>query len=158
MLQNPEVIVHNPPSDGTLRGAAEEIGIPSITVEVGNPNVFQRSMIGSSLIGIHNVLSYLGFTQDAVIEPESPPIICRESYWLYTQEGGMVRVLSNTKTIVEKDEIVAIQHDIFGDRMNECRAPERGIVIGKQVSPIGQSGGRILHLGILSDEQDRDSW
>lgn len=151
MLQNPEIIVHNPPSDGTLRGAADEMGIPSITVEVGNPNVFQRSMIGSSLIGIHNVMSYLGFTTEDIIEPESPPIICRTSYWLYTKSGGMVRVLSNARSIVEKDEIVAIQNDIFGDRMDECRAPERGIVIGKQVSPISQSGGRILHLGILDE-------
>ncbi|MEM1123056.1 MAG: succinylglutamate desuccinylase/aspartoacylase family protein, partial [Bacteroidota bacterium] len=37
LLQNAQIIVHNPPSDGTLRGAADEKGIPAITLEVGNP-------------------------------------------------------------------------------------------------------------------------
>ncbi|MDX1684066.1 MAG: succinylglutamate desuccinylase/aspartoacylase family protein [Saprospiraceae bacterium] len=148
-LQNAEIIVHNPPSDGTLRGAASEIGIPSITVEIGNPNVFQKNMIGSSLTGIHNALSYLGYSDRPIEPPEEDPVLCENSYWLYTQKGGMVRVLSDVRQVVESDEVVAIQHDIFGDKLDECRAPERGIVIGKQVSPIGQSGGRILHLGIL---------
>ena len=41
-LQNAQIIVHNHPSDKTLRGTADQLGIPSITVEVGNPNVFQK--------------------------------------------------------------------------------------------------------------------
>ena len=42
LLQNAQIIVHNPPSDGTLRGTADEMGIPAITLEVGNPNTFQK--------------------------------------------------------------------------------------------------------------------
>ena len=45
LLQNADIIVHNPPSDGTLRGAADELGIPAITIEVGNPNTFQKRLI-----------------------------------------------------------------------------------------------------------------
>ena len=41
-LQNAQIIVHNPPSDGTLRGTANEMNIPAITLEVGNPNTFQK--------------------------------------------------------------------------------------------------------------------
>lgn len=156
LLHNAEIIVHNPPSDGTLRGAAEEIGIPAITVEVGNPNVFQKDMIGSTLTGISNVLAFLGFTDGEIEEPEEPPVICERSYWLYTQKGGMVRVLCKAMEIVEEGQVVAQQHDIFGDLMDETRTPDTGIIIGKQVSPIGQSGGRILHLGIIKKEFEID--
>ena len=45
ILQNADIIVHNPPSDGTLRGAADAIGIPAITLEVGNPSIFQKRFI-----------------------------------------------------------------------------------------------------------------
>ena len=45
LLQNAQIIVHNPPSDGTLRGTADEMKIPAITLEVGNPNTFQKGMI-----------------------------------------------------------------------------------------------------------------
>jgi len=36
-LQRPQIIVHNPPSDYTLRGAAMDLGIPAITLEIGDP-------------------------------------------------------------------------------------------------------------------------
>src|SRR5690606_7085540 len=63
LLQNAQIIVHNPPNDGTLRGAAEDLGIAAITVEVGDPNRFQKGMIRSGLAGIHNVLQYLDMTE-----------------------------------------------------------------------------------------------
>jgi hypothetical protein len=37
---------------------------------------------------------------------------------------------------------------VFGDVLCEYVAPEDGVVIGKSVNPVNQTGGRILHLGI----------
>ena len=45
--------------------------------------------------------------------------------------------------------------NIFGDVVKEYTAPENGVVIGKSVNPVNQSGGRILHLGILQDDVDQ---
>lgn len=149
MLQNAQIIVHNPPSDGTMRGAAEENGIAAITLEVGNPNLFQKGMIRSGLTGIHNVLSYLEFTDDEIEEPTHAPIICKKSYWIYTKSGGILTVFPKETEIIEKGQKIGRLQNIFGDVIEEYHAPERGIVIGKSVSPINQSGGRILHLGIL---------
>ena len=58
---------------------------------------------------------------------------------------------SNPKVtaLVKKGEVIATMRNIFGDLMQEYLAPEDGIVIGKSVSPVNQTGGRILHLGIL---------
>ena len=149
LLQNPQIIVHNPPSDGTLRGAAEELGIKAITLEVGDPSRFQKGMIRSGLTGVHNFLSYLGMTKGEIDEPEVPPILCRKSYWMYSDNGGLLRVLPNVTDFVKKGQIVATLSNIFGDLIKEYHAPEDGIVIGKEVNPINQTGGRILHLGIL---------
>ena len=63
----------------------------------------------------------------------------------------MIRVPVEIGDIIESGQTIAVQHNIFGDLMDEVICPERGIVIGKQVSPISQSGGRILHLGIISE-------
>jgi len=43
---------------------------------------------------------------------------------------------------------VARVRDIFGDLIEEYRAPEDGIVIGRSTHPVNQTGSRILHLGI----------
>lgn len=149
LLQNAQIIVHNPPNDGTLRGAAEDLGIAAITVEVGDPNRFQKGMIRSGLAGIHNVLQYLDMTEGEIEQPEQPAVICKTSYWIYTDQGGILNVHPAVADMVKKGQLIATLRNIFGDVIKQYFAPESGIVIGKSTSPINQSGGRILHLGIL---------
>ena len=149
LLQNAQIIVHNPPSDGTLRGTADEMGIPAITLEVGNPNTFQKGYIRDGLTGIHNLLGYLKMTDDEVEEHDEETVHCKNSYWIYTDTGGILTVHPKVTEIVKKDEVIATLRNIFGDVIREYLAPEDGIVIGKSVSPINQTGGRILHLGII---------
>lgn len=149
LLQNAQIIVNHPPSDGTLRGAAEELGIPAITLEVGDPNRFQKGMIRSGLAGIHNVLQELKMTEGQIEQPEKPPVICKNSYWIYTDKGGILTVHPSVAEMVKKGQVIATLRNIFGDVVKQYLAPEDGIVIGKSISPINQSGGRILHLGIL---------
>ncbi len=149
LLQNAQIIVHNPPNDGTLRGAADELDIPAITLEVGDPNLFQKGMIRDGLTGIHNVLGFLKMTPAEVEQPEEESIICKKSYWLYSSTGGFLTVYPRVTQFVKKDEVIAIQRNVFGDVIHEYKAPEDGIVIGKSVNPISPTGGRILHLGIM---------
>ncbi len=152
LLQNAQIIVHNPPSDGTLRGTADEMDIPAITLEVGNPNLFQKGMIRDGLTGIHNLLGYLKITDSEVEEHSSDTVICKKSYWIYTDTGGLLTVHPNVTQIVKKGETIATIRDVFGDIIKEYQAPENGIVIGKSVSPVNQAGGRVLHIGIMKKE------
>ncbi len=149
LLQNADIIVHNPPSDGTLRGAAEELKIPAITIEVGNPSGFQKKIIKSGLEGIHNVLSYLHFIPDQVEPSNKNTVVCSKSYWIYTDLGGLLTVHCELRQHLKEGEHIATLRNIFGDVIKEFYAPQDGIVIGKSINPVNQSGGRILHLGII---------
>lgn len=149
LLQDAEIIVHTPPSDGTLRGAAEELGIPAITIEVGNPHSFQKKVIKSGVLGVHNVLSHLGIIDDEIEVSRNDTIVCEKSYWIYTQEGGLLTVRVGLRDIVKKGDHIATLRDVFGNIINEYYAPEKGIIVGKSVNPVNQSGGRIIHLGIM---------
>jgi predicted deacylase len=148
LLQHPQLIVHNPPNDGTFRGTADALDIPAITLEVGNPGVYQKKMIRSGLVGVHNVLSYLKMTDDEILDQKDDTILCKKSYWLYTQSGGLLQVHVDLLERVEKGQLIATLRDVFGEVKEEYHAPEKGVVIGKSTSPVNQSGGRILHLGI----------
>lgn len=150
-LQNAQIVVNNMPSDGTLRGAANELDIPAITLEVGNPNTFQRGLIRSSMTGIYNAMAYLKMLDVPIEEPASPPVYCRTSYWLYTDTGGFLRVIPDLAEIVTKGQLIAVQTNVFGDVVREYHAPDHGIVIGKSNHPVNQSGGRILHLGLFAN-------
>lgn len=149
LLQNAQIIVHNPPSDGTLRGTADEMGIPAITLEVGNPNRFQKGLIRDGLTGIHNILGYFKMLECEVEEPDEQTVLCERSFWMYTDTGGILAVHPKVTHFVKKGEVVATMRNIFGDLVKEYHAPEDGIVIGKSVHPINHTGGRILHLGIV---------
>jgi predicted deacylase len=149
MLQNADVIVHNPPSDGTLRGAADELGIPSITIEVGNPDIFQKKLIRSGLEGIHNVLCHLGMIDDEIVANEKKTVICSSSYWIYSELGGLLTVYPSLREKLEANAHIATVRDVFGNIIKDFYLPESGVVVGKSTHPVNQSGGRILHLGII---------
>ena len=134
LLQHAQVIVHNPPSDGTLRGAADELGIPAITLEVGNPSTFQKGMIRTGITGLHNSLVHLGMIEGEIDEPDDDPILCRNSYWIYTDRGGLLSVHPNVTDHVKKGDLIATQYDIFGDKQKEYFAPDDGNCLSGKAS------------------------
>ncbi len=150
-LQRPQIILHNPPSDKTLRGTAMELGIPSLTVEIGNPQIFQPKQIKASIAGIRRVLCEIGMLARRPITEAPPPILCSKSKWIYTDHGGLLTVLPNPTDYIKTGDVIARQTNIFGDLLCEYRAPEPGIVIGKSANPVGQTGARILHFGTVAE-------
>lgn len=154
-LQRPSIIVHNPASDTTLRGAAMDAGIPAITVEIGNPQRFQKDFIRNSLVGVRAVLGDLGLTPKRKLALGAAPIICERSQWMYTDRGGLLDVYPSVTDLVNAGDVVARLYNIFGDTVAEYAAPEDGIVIGKSVNPVGGAGARILHLGVCAPDGGR---
>ena len=150
-LQRPHIIVHNPPSDGTLRGAADALGIPAITVEVGSPSRFQNEYVRRAGVGLRAVLVEWEMLPARQIAMGDPPIVCRKSLWLFTDEGGLLEVLPRVTDHVKKGEPVARIVDVFGEPVKEYVSPADGVVIGHSVDPVASAGGRILHLGLLAD-------
>jgi hypothetical protein len=149
----PEIVVHNPASDRTLRGAAMERGIPAITVEVGDPQRFQSKYIKSTRVGIRDLLSDAKMLPKRARKEGPTPIFCEQSYWMYTDRGGLLEVLPSVATLVVAGEIIARVRDSFGDIIREYEAPHDGVVIGKSVNPISPTGSRIVHIGrVMSPE------
>jgi len=151
-LQRPQIILDNPASDLTLRGAAHARGVASITVEVGNPSRFQPEYIRSSVVGLRSILSDQGMLHRRPIDLGPPPVICSSSHWLYTDQGGLLDVLPKVTDRVEQGQEIARMVDAFGRTIRTWAAPHEGIVIGRAVDPVAASGARILHLGRIAEE------
>lgn len=143
----PEILVHNHGADGTLRGSAMDAGIPAITVEVGDPQKFQRRLIKDSANGLENILVGLGLCPGELAEDEEEPVVCGQSEWIYAEHGGLLEVFPQVTDRVEAGELVARVISIFGDIVAEYPAPRAGIVVGKSTDPVCESGARIIHLG-----------
>ena len=156
-LLRPKIIVHNPASDYTLRGVAAEQGKPAITVEICDPQRFQKDPIKRTLQGVRRIMSHIGMVPGKKIDLPAPPILCKKSYWLLTDRGGLLSVIPKVTNLVKKGDLIATQINIFGDVIREYHAPEDGIVIGHSVNPVSQTGARILHLGVLMSEEERNN-
>lgn len=154
-ILEPDIIVSNKgvasfgeASGLTMRAYAISKGVKSITLEYGNPQVYQQDMIERGTKGVTDLLKWLGFTQGTVTVPPARNV-CSKSYWIFTQKGGYLDVLVDLGQKVKKDDPIGILKDPFGEVVEEVNAPEDGIVIGKSSNPVNISGGRIIHLGVL---------
>jgi hypothetical protein len=147
-LQNPQIIVHNSPNDTTLRGAAHHLGIASVTVELRDPHIFQRAVVEDGLQGIRNAMVDLGMLEGSILCPVAQTIVCTHSKWLYTDEGGILWVHPEVATSVSSGDLVAEVRTIFGDVTKQYHSPDDGVIVGRSVNPLNQTGSRILHLGL----------
>ena len=151
-LQNADIILNTKGAEGTLRRSASALGIASITLELRDPHLFQKDVIHESYVGIINLMNHLQMLPGEIVLAENPPVICESSYWIYTEHGGILNTLPQLGEIVEEGKKIALVRNIFGDIIAEYTAPEKGIVIGKGVNPVNQTGSRIIHLGVIKKE------
>lgn len=147
-LQNPQIIVQKYDDDKTLRGWANDNGIPCITIEIGNPNAFQHALIDETLDGIVNTMKYLKMLKGRVKNMVNDAYVCDHSYWIYSSKGGIVDVFPKLADEVKAGQIIAKVYDVFGQVKEEIEADRNGVVIGKNISPNGEAGTRLLHLGV----------
>jgi predicted deacylase len=147
-LMNPEIIVNDDPNETNLRGAASELGIRSVTVELRDPHVFQNAVVADGLIGLRNAMVDLGMIGGEITPPSETITLCERSYWMYTDEGGILWVYPEVAAGVRAGELVAEVRTIFGEATARYHAPEAAIVVGRSVNPLNQTGSRIVHLGV----------
>jgi hypothetical protein len=151
----PQIILHNPASEGTLRDEAMDRGIPGVTVEIGDPHRFQPEMIKRTVTGLRAVLAELGMAPARQLAPGPEPVMCSSSAWMYTKAGGLLDVSPRVTARVEAGERLATLRDVFGDVVERYEAPHDGVVIGKAVEPVAPTGARILHLGVVAAPDDK---
>lgn len=147
-VQNADIIVDSAGERGTLRLLLGNQGTVCVTVELGDPHVYQHEMIDRGLTGVRNTLRHLGMLPGKPERPRRVAVECSRAYWLYTDRGGLLDVLPGVGARVKRGETIARLTNVFGDEVHHYTAPEAGIVVGRSVNPVNHTGGRILHLGI----------
>ncbi|MCA9714401.1 MAG: succinylglutamate desuccinylase/aspartoacylase family protein [Myxococcales bacterium] len=150
----PQIIVNNDAGDGTLRGAASRAGVPSITIEIGDPQRIQPGLIRASRLGVQEVLEHVGLLPDIDDPDPRATTECSRSFWLFTDTGGILEVFPPLNARVKKGEIVATITDPWGRVVARYPSPIDGIVVGKSTNPAAHTGARIIHLGVVSRTSD----
>lgn len=156
-LQNPQIIVKKFDEEGTLRGWANDNGIPAITIEIGNPNAFQHDLIDETLDGILNTMKHYKMVEGEVEDLITDAVVCDHSYWIYSKKGGIIDVFPKLADKVKQGQLIAKVYDVFGQIKEEIYSDKSGVVIGKNIKPDCDAGTRVLHLGVNLIEPDPEN-
>lgn len=141
------VILQSPLREGSLRGAAKNIGKDVLLYEAGEGLRFDEMSVRAGVAGIMRVLQHVGLLPaKGVSKPKAPPQYCTSSKWLRAPEGGLLRTFKANGDVVAEGELMAVVSDPFGEHEEEIIAPFNGIVVGRAVMPIVNEGDAVFHL------------
>lgn len=149
------VILDGRGSVGSLRRAACDDGIPTVTVEMGRANRFQTVHLDRALHCVASVLAEHGVLPDRPVEwPGWTRVVARgrEKTWLRAGTGGLVDLVWEPHPLVDEGDPLFTISDHFKETVEVVRAPFTGLVIGALESPVAYPGHPLCHFVRVDQE------
>lgn len=149
-----QVILKAKMRDGSLREAAEALGIPTLTFEGGEALRFNEVVIRTAIQGIFRVLRTLGMIPSEQDAPaRESPIISPMSRWLRAPNTGIFRATSGLGKKVFKGDVVGTVTDSLGLHSSEVIASLDGIVVGMTQYPLVYKGDALFNVAWVVDPE-----
>ncbi|WP_281824607.1 succinylglutamate desuccinylase/aspartoacylase family protein [Jannaschia rubra] len=141
------VILKSPLRDGSLRGAARDMGRDVLLYEAGEGLRFDEYSVRAGVAGILRVLRYKGMIGGrGIAAAKTPSQVCTSSKWLRAPAGGLLRTWRGDGDVVSQGAALAAVSDPFGRQEREITAPFDGIIVGRAVMPVVNEGDAVFHL------------
>jgi len=141
------VILHSNLRDGSLRGAAQEVGVDVLLYEAGEALRFDEFAIRAGVKGVLSVMKHLGMVPaKSGKSRKTKSIISRSSHWLRAAEGGIFRATKTIGDSVERGQVIGAIADPFGESDVEITARAAGIIIGRTNVPVVNQGDALFHV------------
>ncbi len=147
------VILHSEGTEGMLRYAAVNTGIPSVTLEAGKSQTLQESAIHYGVKSIQTALNKLG-----MVENDTDPVLLEsvfyQSAWIRVDHGGILFSYVQLGEKITKDSVLGVVTDPITNTRSEVVSPYDGQVIGMAVDQVVMPGFAGFHIGIRHVEED----
>ncbi|MEM1388401.1 MAG: succinylglutamate desuccinylase/aspartoacylase family protein [Pseudomonadota bacterium] len=141
------IVMESPLREGSLRGAAKELGKTVLLYEAGEGLRFDETSVRAGQAGILRVMKSLGMIRGRNVAPaKALPQFCRSSKWLRAPMGGLFRSLKADGDPVRTGDVLGVVSDPFGEEETEIAAPFGGIIVGRAVMPVVNEGDAVFHL------------
>ena len=149
------VILHSTPGIGTLRYAATQAGIPTLTLEAGGPLQLELSEVKHGVKGIETLIGSLGMMRKMRSWGEAEPVYYR-STWVRADSGGILFSDVSLGSSVRKGDLLGTITDPMSNVGVELFAPYSGRIIGMARNQVVMPGFAAFHVGIQTDEAPTD--
>ena len=148
------ILIQATTRDGSLRQAATQQGIPVLLYEAGEALRFDTRAIKVGVRGILQVMDVLDMIQVDLPPTEEEPVEISKSQWIRASRSGILHLKVILGQKVNKKQLLGKIYDAFGQRSFKVYAPCGGLVIGHTQNPLVNQGDGILHLAIVTGEED----
>jgi predicted deacylase len=145
------VILHSAPGTGTLRYAATEAGIPTVTLEAGGPLELELNEVMHGVKGVETLISSLGMVKRIRLWGSPEPVYYRSS-WIRAGSGGILLANVSLGSTVRQGDLLGTITDPMSNALTELRSPYAGRIIGMARNQVVMPGFAAFHIGIQTAE------
>lgn len=141
------VMMNSKLRDGSLRMAAEEIGVDVLLYEGGEGLRFDELAARAGVSGILRVMRHLKMIPaKGVPRARVKPVFCGQSGWYRAPAGGLFRGYLTTGDTVSPGTVLGAVTDPFGEVETEVVSDDEGIIIGRTNMPVVYEGEALFHI------------
>ncbi|MFK8027189.1 MAG: succinylglutamate desuccinylase/aspartoacylase family protein [Gammaproteobacteria bacterium] len=145
-------IVHHAGSPGMLRFVANQSGIVSVTMELGESLRIQENQIDAGTHSVNSLLDKLEMYPRTFIWGEPRPTYY-ESLWLRAESGGILFSEMDLGDRVSRGDVLGVVTDPITNQSTELISPVEGNIIGMAVNQVVIPGFAAYHIGIESTQE-----
>ncbi len=146
-------IIHSKGNPGMLRNAANDIGIPAVTVEVGGPFLFDKEGVEATTESINNLIAYMKITRKFTFFPQAKATF-NTSTWVRSDFAGIYISDLKVGSSVAKGDIIGRVADPISNKEDVVASPFEGKLIGLASDQFIHTGFAVAHIAYQIDEED----
>ncbi|WP_237066295.1 succinylglutamate desuccinylase/aspartoacylase family protein [Microbulbifer guangxiensis] len=146
------VVLHSDGAKGTLRRAAVNAGIPTVTLEAGAPMVLDETSVSHSVKGIRTLLHQLDMVAKFRLWGDPEPVYYN-STWQRATTGGMIFSKVKLGQFVRKGDLLGTVTNPITNVRTEIRSEHNGRILGMALNQVVQPGFAAYHIGIQAPQE-----
>lgn len=145
-------VMHSRGGDGTLRRAATQAGIPTVTIEAGEPLRLQEDQVREGVDAVEAYMAHLGMTSRLQIFGAPQPVYY-ESSWVRANRSGILLGQVEVGESVDLGQVLARVIDPVTNEQEELTAPFDGRVLGMALNQMVLPGFAAFRIGRETREE-----
>ncbi|WP_052368252.1 succinylglutamate desuccinylase/aspartoacylase family protein [Algiphilus aromaticivorans] len=146
-------VLNSTPPGGTLRGAATAAGVPTVTLEAGEPMRFQQEEVEHGVRALRSLLNRMGMVKRFSLWGDPQPIYY-ESHWVRADNGGILTSRVDIGQNVTEGALLGTVTDPITNRRSEIHSPYDGRILGMALNQAVIPGFAAYHIGVQRQQEE----
>lgn len=146
------IVLHNPGARGSLRRAAAEAGVPTVTLEAGEPMRIQADVVEDGVERILTLMTNMGIYKRSYYWTDVAPVYLN-SRWVRTDQGGLLISDVEVGDKIKPGDLLGKVVDPINNLEFPMHSPFEGQVIGMALNQVVMPGYAVYHIGIAATEK-----